>query len=249
MLVLTQFIFELTFGMSAAMLCAPPSIVTSGYYRNNLYAVLGLCVLAALVAMSDANDLLRATPAIACAVLAYMGSVAWLYEKRRAGQLFRAAVAGVGLWGAMLAENPSVTGQSWLEWADVISAGLLLGTTMAAMLLGHWHLNAPGMSLAPLRRLTVLIGVATLARSVVETAVFVELYYSAAESVEIPWAFLALRWIVGLVATIVLVVMTWETLKIPNTQSATGILYVAVTTTFVGELTSALLSQTPPSGV
>src|SRR5690606_19103064 len=78
LLVLTQFIFQLTFGMSAAMLCAPPSIVTSGYYRNNLYAVLGLCVLAALVAMSDANDLLRATPAIACAVLAYMGSVAWL---------------------------------------------------------------------------------------------------------------------------------------------------------------------------
>jgi formate-dependent nitrite reductase membrane component NrfD len=36
--------------------------------------------------------------------------------------------------------------------------------------------------------------------------------------------------------------MVWETLKIPNTQSATGILYVAVIGTFVGELTGLLLS-------
>ena len=37
--------------------------------------------------------------------------------------------------------------------------------------------------------------------------------------------------------------MTWQTLKIPNTQSATGILYVAVILTFLGELVSHLLSQ------
>jgi len=36
--------------------------------------------------------------------------------------------------------------------------------------------------------------------------------------------------------------MAWQTLKIPNTQSATGILYVAVITVFIGELTSLLLS-------
>jgi hypothetical protein len=36
--------------------------------------------------------------------------------------------------------------------------------------------------------------------------------------------------------------MAWQTLKIPNTQSATGILYVAVIGTFVGETTALLLS-------
>ena len=39
-------------------------------------------------------------------------------------------------------------------------------------------------------------------------------------------------------------VMTWYTLKVPNTQSATGILYVAVITTFLGELSGQLLSAT-----
>jgi hypothetical protein len=35
--------------------------------------------------------------------------------------------------------------------------------------------------------------------------------------------------------------MAWKTLKIPNTQSATGILYVGVIGTFLGELTAMLL--------
>ena len=54
--------------------------------------------------------------------------------------------------------------------------------------------------------------------------------------------FIALRWLSGLVGTLILAVMTWETLKIPNTQSATGILYVAVICAFLGELTAQLLS-------
>ena len=36
--------------------------------------------------------------------------------------------------------------------------------------------------------------------------------------------------------------MTWETLKIPNTQSATGILYAAMLLAFIGELTAQLMS-------
>jgi hypothetical protein len=54
--------------------------------------------------------------------------------------------------------------------------------------------------------------------------------------------FVALRWSFGLLGVFGLLWMARETLKIPNTQSATGILYVAVIGVFVGELTSALLS-------
>ncbi|MEK6234125.1 MAG: hypothetical protein N2C14_05405, partial [Planctomycetales bacterium] len=53
---------------------------------------------------------------------------------------------------------------------------------------------------------------------------------------------LAVRWLVGLVGTAVLLVLTWIIIKIPNTQSATGVLYVGVIFTFLGELTSQLLS-------
>jgi hypothetical protein len=36
--------------------------------------------------------------------------------------------------------------------------------------------------------------------------------------------------------------MAWETLRIPNTQSATGVLYAGVILAFIGELTAQLLS-------
>jgi hypothetical protein len=55
---------------------------------------------------------------------------------------------------------------------------------------------------------------------------------------------LALRWLAGLVAMACVIWMTWQTLKIPNTQSATGILYVGVIVSFLGELVALLLSQT-----
>jgi hypothetical protein len=44
------------------------------------------------------------------------------------------------------------------------------------------------------------------------------------------------------VGALAVVVMTWQTLKIPNTQSATGILYVGVIVTFLGELLALLLT-------
>jgi hypothetical protein len=40
--------------------------------------------------------------------------------------------------------------------------------------------------------------------------------------------------------------MTWQTLKVPNTQSATGILYAGMILAFIGELTAALLSAESP---
>jgi hypothetical protein len=54
--------------------------------------------------------------------------------------------------------------------------------------------------------------------------------------------FVLLRWSFGLCGVLTLLWMAWRTLEIPNTQSATGILYVAVIGAFVGELTAALLS-------
>ena len=45
-----------------------------------------------------------------------------------------------------------------------------------------------------------------------------------------------LRFVLGPVATIVLVWMCWQTLKIPQTMAATGLLYIAVMSVLVGEM-------------
>ena len=113
---------------------------------------------------------------------------------------------------------------------------------MAAMLLGHWYLNTPTMALAPLRRLLVAMGVAIAALAMVcGSALALELQTSAGLA-QNTLLFVLLRWLSGIVGAAGLTGMAWKTLQIPNTQSATGILYVAVIVTFIGELVSLLLS-------
>lgn len=252
MLLLVQFLYRLSFGMAAAMAVTSPRQVTSGYFRNNLYVLLGMNVLVALAAFGGAVDaaLVPSWPATASAVLSYVGAVCWLYEKPRAGTVVLVALAVLGLIGAAYA-TPLATADGslkpplWqaLSYVDTLAAGLLLGVTMAAMLLGHWYLNAPGMPMHPLVRLTGWLGAAVALRTVVSAFGLWGLW-SAGESLEsAQQIMLALRWLAGMGGTAVLVAMTWSTLKIPNTQAATGMLYVAVITTFLGELVGQLLSS------
>jgi hypothetical protein len=114
------------------------------------------------------------------------------------------------------------------------------------MLLGHWYLNTPTMKLEPLRRLIVLLGVAVCSRAaVVSGGLWLEVTRQLAQSdasLTTFALFVALRWLAGIISVLGLAWLTWQTLKIPNTQSATGILYAAIILAFIGELTSQLLS-------
>jgi hypothetical protein len=248
-LVLSEFILRLGFGLALSMLLVSPRLVTSGYYRNNLYVLLGLNVLAALIAAGAPPDTgLRLWPALAAAVASYVGSVCWLYEAPKPGMAALAVVSGLCLAGAWLDaglfdNSSNTTAAAALVWLDPIGEGLLLGSTMAAMLLGHWYLNSPGMRLAPLQRLTLLVAAAVLVRAML-SGWGLGLELASAPPPELRWwLMLALRWLAGVVGMLLVAWMTWQTLKIPNTQSATGILYVGVIAAFLGELTAQLLSQ------
>lgn len=142
------------------------------------------------------------------------------------------------------ADSLSRSGFRAYEWFHVanLSSGLLLGLTMAAMLLGHWYLNSPGMELVPLQKLLLAMAIAVSIQGAISTFGFWQ-EFSLLQKIETQWIlFVALRWTFGLVGVAVMTWMAWQTLKIPNTQSATGILYVAVIGTFVGETMALLLS-------
>ncbi len=131
--------------------------------------------------------------------------------------------------------------QSFLSEASIFSSSLLLGFTMAAMLLGHWYLNTPTMELVPLRRLILAMAVA-VGLQMILSALGLWGEFSTTEP-SLQWMlFVLLRWTFGLVGVAAMTWMAWQTLKVPNTQSATGILYVAVIGTFVGETMALLLS-------
>ena len=244
MAILTQFLFRLAFGLAWSMALTPSRFVTSGYYRVHLYVLLGLNVFLTLIAYSHHSDFALWPPLLG-AVLSYVGSVIWLYEKRNAGTVLLFLVGLVAIIGALLATRFGVAAdplEIGLGVLDLITSGLLLGVTMAAMLLGHWYLNTPTMELVPLRRLVALMFTVALARTLL-CAIGPVLYGWPEQSPgQVAVAFIVLRWLSGLIGTLVLAVMAWQTLKVPNTQSATGILYVGVIATFTGELAAQLLS-------
>ena len=131
----------------------------------------------------------------------------------------------------------------FLKLASIVRSGFLLGMTMAAMLLGHWYLNTPTMELAPLRRLILAMGRGRRSSRQSSLRSGSGANWSTQQDISTPVVAVSLlRWSFGLVGVAALAWMAWETLKIPNTQSATGILYVAVIGTFVGETMALLLS-------
>jgi hypothetical protein len=233
---LPQFLLRLAFGLAVGMALTSPQKVFSGFYRNHLYVTLGLATLAALVLWQW--NIAAAVFAGSAAVLSFVGAASWLYEAKRLGMALIVAVAGCSLAAAWLGASDTDLFHS----VELIVSGMVLGVTFAAMLLGHWYLNAPGMELQPLRRLLIVAAIAIVVQMVLVGAGLV------AEAMHRPsvgydWLlFILLRWSFGLLGVLGLLWMAWQTLKIPNTQSATGILYVAVIGVFIGELTGLLLS-------
>ena len=259
MLVLSQFVLRLSFGLALAMGLTSPRKVTSGFFRNHSYVLLGLNVVATLAALAPSDGRQWLVP-LTAAVLSYLAAAAWLYERPAVGRGLLWLVAGVSIAAAWLAQShtgavTSVGSHSTIESVpadaeslmpilraiDPIASGFMLGTTITAMFLGHWYLNTPTMELAPLRRLLGLMALAITARAVTSGLGLV-LQTHIADLSTAQWLMIALRWLAGIIGTGILTWMAWQTLKIPNTQSATGILYVAVITVFIGELTSLLLS-------
>jgi hypothetical protein len=257
---LTQFLLRLAFGLAVGMGITSSRKVFSGFYRNHLYVTLGLTTLAGLALTRVFS--FPAVLAFAAAVCSFIGAACWLYDAKRAGLAFIWAVASLSLVAAFIAlmcqgQDLSIKHgvgawadtafgklmfPGWLRTIALVTSGLTLGVTTAAMLLGHWYLNAPGMELGPLRRLLTVAALAVVAQMLIvgDGLVLQQMYQS--DTTVGWWMFVLLRWSFGLLGVLGLLWMAWQTLKIPNTQSATGILYVAVIGVFVGELTGLLLS-------
>ena len=232
MRLLLDFLCRFAWGLSLALVLTPAALVPGGFFRVNLLVVMGLATFAALVARAAAPGWPWVVLA-AAAVVAWMGSVAWLGEKRRAGLLLIAACAALlaGAVGLVAGDGRAVLGG--------LLSGAVSGLTVHAMLLGHWYLNAPGMRVDVLRRMIDLALVAWGLQAAVSAAAVLPWVPPADATAT---ALVALRWLAGLVGLPVLLVMARKTLDIPNTQSATGILYVACLAAILGELTAQLLA-------
>ncbi len=136
-----------------------------------------------------------------------------------------------------------------LLFVNAVLSALLLGFSLMAMLLGHWYLVQPKLSIDELSRLClVFIGLVVI-RFLFGTFMLWPLAGGKTE-LEVyryffgghPGIFVLMRWVWGLAGPLALCYLIWGTVKIRSTQSATGILYVAVLAVLTGETLSQYLS-------
>jgi hypothetical protein len=250
MTLLVDFLCRFGWGLSVALVLTPSALVPAGFFRVNMLVVLGLATFASLLCAQTLPGLGWTLPA-AAAVTAWMASIAWFAERPRAGMTLCVATAVLLALAMALAQSApatqSVSGVGLTAgWGSVgvgLLSGLVTGLTVHAMLLGHWYLNAPGMRVDVLRR---MIDVALVAWAVQLVAtVAATLPGGAAAAIpggSTTLALVSLRWLAGLAGLPVLLWLSRKTLDIPNTQSATGILYVACLAAILGELTAQMLS-------
>ena len=242
MRLLLDFLCRFGWGLAAGLVLTSSAEVTAGFFRVNSLVIMGIATFAALLAPAAGGS--WPLPA-AAAIAAWVASVAWLGERRRAGSLL--AVATALLLAALTAivsrSSGQTAGGAWPAAVAALLSGLLVGLTVHAMLLGHWYLNAPGMSVSALRRAidqALVAWAACLVAAVAGAGPALGETLRTADSTTC--ALVSLRWLAGLVGLPVLLVMGRKTLDIPNTQSATGILYVACLAAILGELTAQLLA-------
>jgi hypothetical protein len=154
-----------------------------------------------------------------------------------------ASVVGATALGVAALARP-LLGLSQLPYDPLALAALPLGAvalggTDGAMLLGHWYLVTPKLSAGPLRRasLVVVFAVALQIALVAIVALRGDLTGTWETALSVA---LAIRIGVGLFMTLVVALAAWWTAGM-NTQSSTGLLYVALGAAFAGEVSARVI--------
>ena len=244
---LTDFAIRLAGGLAAVLATTPWRVVPPRFFRTHCQVILGLGVLATLVMTRPPFDSWGFGLSVSISIIAFVSSIVWGLGLTKLGvpmAVLTALMSSVLL--AATAEGSSL--ELWtLNAASRLASAFLLGSTLTAMLLGHYYLTSPAMSIEPLREcvrfmamgLGIRVGLAAL------ILVFWWSGYVAGVPVgrSISPFFLVIRWGMGFLGVGVATYLTWETVKIRSTQSATGILYVAMTLLLFGELSSLILAQ------
>ncbi len=175
----------------------------------------------------------------------------------RFSRLTLAASGSLGIL-ALITDGITRAGLDPPWWAPVLGAAysltsaLFIGSIIFGMVLGHWYLVLPTLPIDPLRDLTrLMILSVTVKAMLLVITLLVYFYAGGVEHQETISGFAGLgglffwaRVLFGLLGPSVICYMTWETVKINSTQSATGLLYVATLLVLIGEPVSRFIYLT-----
>lgn len=236
-------------GFFASLALVRPSRVGARYFW--IHGLGAALVAAAGAALGWRGEGGAAKLALALALLIAAHSLVAATRPRLGTGLFSLGFAAFVGWLLSPETLPAVAsafGPGFFRLNALLSS-LLLGITLGAMCLGHWYLVEPKLPIEELGRLGWGFATLSLARFLFSTAILVAWLWGRGET-EIyrvlftgsPGLFVVMRWAWGLLGPLLLAYFVWGTVRIRSTQSATGILYVAVVCVLVGETLSHYLA-------
>lgn len=177
-------------------------------------------------------------------ILAAVYAVAVFMGWDPVGRLAGLAGSAVGFWclgtlAAFLA--PPAWGGGGV-FMGLLAGALVMGAVSVSMVWGHWYLTEGSLPPWPLKELTILLIAAELAQAVV-IVVALSVPVGEVPTPAIPVdvdlfanPVLYIRIAVGLIFPLILAVLALRTVEIRAMQSATGLLYLAMSAVFVGEV-------------
>lgn len=243
---LAVFCLRLALGMLASLLFLSHRQMHARFFRTHFLTVLGLCIVALVTAWGTP----MVVPTAIAVIGAFAGSLVWIFDRPPAGWTFW-TVTVFATTAALALTDPPLKGMTEGNpvtplagrLANDVTAALLLGSIVTAMLVGHSYLISPALSIRPLMVQLALIGAALALRVVVSGAAlaFWTREHSLTNLNDDVVLFLPVRWLIGIVGPAFFGFLAYRTAQIRSTQSATGILYVVVVLAFLGELTALVL--------
>jgi hypothetical protein len=244
----SEFAMRLGGGLALALLVLPWRQIPPAYFRTMSLVILGLFVLAGVdLAFARASGLVLGIVVLAV-VMAFVGTIGWGLGLVRVGQSELLVAALVPLYLHLRAWGTTDWDVPWgaIEFASWLASSFLLGSGLAAMMLGHHYLTAPAMSIDPLKRAIMMMGLALLARAGLAAA-SLSLQVAPGRFAQPPPGsseilFQVMRWGPGLLAPALGTFLAWRTAVIRSTQSATGILYATMTLILLGELAAMVMT-------
>lgn len=260
------FLLSVSLGSLTTLYWIPEEDLGRGYFQMNALVVLGLLGLAlALILLHPfqpfGDHTGAGSAALGSALLGAFLYYAAIWRERWSLGRWPLTLSALGCVAALLLAGPHIVPpltplpyRNLLLISSLTASSLLLGWSLITMLLGHWYLVAPKLTFRHLTVFTwVLMGtvilrlLSVLASVAVASGVdeLVEPHpLRVLASFEGQGVFFWFRLLWGLAIVLPLTAMALHCARQRSNQSATGILYVVVVGTFIGEITAYYLSVT-----
>jgi hypothetical protein len=161
-------------------------------------------------------------------------------KARRVVGVAALVASGLTLLGNALLYRGDYLG-GWIAPFSFIAGAASVGAVLTGMLLGHWYLVTPALSVRPLSRINTFFFYALIAQAVLVLVNLGPWSSGAAKMWEQYGAVFWLRVAIGIVFPLVLAVATWQTCKLKAHMSSTGFLYVALACVLAGEIVSRVI--------